>query len=118
MILLNQTASDIGRNIEELIKIIYDFAKEKNDKSLRLILLSPPYVDESVSGVKENYSGAEEKSKKLAGYYEQVASKYNCDFIDIAQIVKPSKIDGYHLDPEAHATIAEALARKIKGLTQ
>ena len=110
----NQSLENIGKNIEELVKIIYYFADVKNKKPLKLILLSPPYVDESVEGVKDNYSGAEEKSKKLATYYEQVAKKYNCEFIDIAKIVKPSKIDGSHLDPSAHKAIADALGEKIK----
>lgn len=110
----NQTAEDIGNNIEVLVNMVFKYSKEKNNKSLRLILLSPPYVDESVAGVKENYSGAEEKSKQLAKHYQNVAVKYSCEFIDTAQFVHPSKIDGYHLDPQAHAALADILAQKIK----
>lgn len=113
---LNQTAEEIGRNIEELIKVITSFTAEKNSKPLQLILLSPPYVDESVTGVKDNYLGAEKKSKKLAYFYEKVAKAYNCEFLDIARFIKPSKIDGYHLEPESHQIIADILSKKVLGM--
>lgn len=70
-------------------------------------MVAPPLVDETVEGVKEKYLGAEEKSKQLATLYEQIATKYNCKFVDISKTVSPSKKDGYHLEPEEHKKVAD-----------
>lgn len=102
----NQTPEDIGRNIEELIKIIQGYTK-------KIILLSPPLVDETVAGVTDNYRGAEEKSELLAPVYQKVAEKNNLEFIDLSKITIPGKLDGYHLDPQSHKNIAEAVLKKI-----
>lgn len=109
-----QTPENISSNIEELIKIIEQVAVNAVGKSPKIILISPSYVDESVPGVQDNYKGAEEKSKKLGYFYQIVANKYGCEFVDIAKYVTPNKIDGYHLSAESHAKIAEIVAEKFK----
>lgn len=112
----NQTPENIALNIEELIKIIQQVGVNKNGKPPKIILISPPLVDESVPGVQDNYKGAEEKSKKLGDFYAQVAKRDDCDFVDIAKYVTPYKIDGYHLSEESHSKIAEILAQKIQNI--
>lgn len=112
----NQTPESIALNIEGLIKIIQKQAENNNEESPKIILISPPLVDESVPGVQDNYRGAEEKSKKLGYFYQKVAQKYSCEFVDIAKYVTPHKIDGYHLSAESHAKIAEILTQKLKGI--
>jgi len=108
-----KTPSQITQDIEELLSLIKnpEFNYNKNPD---VILLSPPIVDESVNGVQEKYLGSEEKSKNLAQYYQKVAEKYNCEFVDTAKYVTSSKIDGYHWEPEAHQKLAEVLAERIK----
>ncbi len=108
-----RTPEQVAQGIDMLLSIIHNFSFNY-DKELIVVLLSPPFVDESIAGVQEKYRNAEEKSKQLAELYKKIAEKYHCAFINIAQYVKPSKTDGYHLDPEAHKKIAEVLADKIK----
>jgi hypothetical protein len=62
----------------------------------------------------EKYKGAGEKSKKLGVVFQKVAEKCDCKFIDIAKYVKPSAVDGYHLDQVSHQKVAETLFTKIK----
>ncbi len=112
----HQSPQDIANNIGGLVQMIQEFGWNSDGNSPKVILISPPYVDESVPGSQENYKGAEEKSKQLTKYYQQVAEKYNSDFIDIAQYIKPSKSDGYHLDPDAHRKMSEVVEAKILSL--
>lgn len=59
-------------------------------------------------------SAALEKSRLLAGFYKQTAGRLGCDFIDLAEFAEVSPLDGIHLPPEGHLSIAEAFAEKIK----
>lgn len=110
----HQSPQDIAQNVDLLVKRIKEFAWNKDRQTPQIILLSPPLVDETVTGTQEKYKGAEEKSKQLGKYYQEVARRQNCAFIDIAQHIQPSKYDGYHLDPEAQSIISEVVERKIK----
>jgi len=105
----NQTPKDISQNVEGLVKIIKERGIDRNNKPPKIILLSPPIVDETVPSTKENFKGAGEKSKQLASLYQEVAKNYGCEFIDISKIVQPSKGDGLHLEPEGHSKIARVL---------
>ena len=109
-----QSPEEISRNIEDLVKMILEIGSNNSNKSPKIILLSPPLVDESVPNSQINYKGAEEKSKQLASFYQEIAHKYDCEFIDIAKIIQPSKIDGLHLEPEAHKVIADTLFATLK----
>lgn len=113
----HQSPQDIVSNIEVLVHMIKEFAWSKERKSPRIILVSPPFVDESVPGTQKDYKGAEEKSKQLGSLYQKVAEQNGCEVIDSAKIVAPSKSDGYHLDPEAHAKISDVLESKIQEMT-
>jgi lysophospholipase L1-like esterase len=111
----NRTPQQITEGIEKLVSIIFDIDSNYNHKP-KIILMSPPIVDESVNGVKDKYSGAEEKSKQLGELYKSVAEKNNLEFIDLAKYVIPSKTDGYHLEPDVHKKIAELIVEKIRKL--
>jgi lysophospholipase L1-like esterase len=115
----NLSALDISKNIEILVKIIQKQAIDQKGKQSKIVLLSPTHVNENIFNfalLMQGFRGAGEKSKQLALYYEKVAKKYKCEFIDIAQYVEPSKVDGCHLEKVAHAKIAELLGERILNL--
>lgn len=112
----NLSAEQIAQNIEKLVKMTQSSESGRNGKAPKIILLSPPLVKENAKNPVDGMKGSEAKSKQLAKYYEEVAKKNGCEFIDIAQYVESSNIDGAHLEKEAHAKIAEVLTNKIKEL--
>lgn len=112
----DRTPSEVAAAVKNLIQIIKTVAIDKNGSAPQIILMSPPLVDESVPGVTLRYRGAEAKSKQLSSLYQQVALETDCSFIDISQIAAPSKVDGYHLDPEAHQSIAKKVSEIILDL--
>ena len=109
----NRTPEQIVQGVEELIKIINN-PEYHYDVQPKILLISPPVVDESVSGVQEKYLGAEVKSRQLGDLYQVMAEKYSCNFIDSAKTVTSSKVDGYHLDQESHQKFAAVISNTIK----
>jgi len=110
-----RTPEQIALGIDKLLVIIND-SKHIDNQHPKVLLLSPPLIDESVGDAGEKFPKAAIKSKQLGRLYKVVATKYRAAFVDIAQHVSPSRIDGYHLDPDAHKKIAKILVEKIRGM--
>ncbi len=108
----NRSPEQIVGGVEELINDIDEIEYDEG-KAPKILLMSPPLIDESVEGVAEKYLGAEAKSKQLGKLYENLAKKYSLAFIDLAEQVSPSKKDGYHLDEQSHKIVSELVARTI-----
>ena len=78
-----------------------------------MLLVSPALIKE-VGPFKDTFIGAAEKSASLAGQYESVAAERGVHFLDAAQFVEPSDLDGIHFEPEGHASLGRAIAAKVK----
>lgn len=113
----NRTPEHIAEGVENLLMAVKVFVEEEETKMPKILVISPPLVDEEIEGVKEKYLGAGEKSKQLASLYEAIAKKYDCEFVDIAKVVSPSKKDGYHLEPEDHKKISDYFHSLILEIT-
>jgi lysophospholipase L1-like esterase len=105
----NREPLRIAEGIEKLLHAVKQFAEEEETQMPKIILVSPPIIDETVESVKEKYMGGGEKSKQLASLYKQIALKNGCKYIDVSKVVFPSKKDGYHLEQEQHKIIADLL---------
>src|SRR5690348_12469584 len=79
----------------------------------KILLLSPPLIDEARTPKEWNYTGGEAKSKLFATEYARVAKEIQAEFLDLSTIVKPSPIDGAHLEKDSNEAIAHALYQKI-----
>ena len=111
------SAKEIAAGAEKLVEDIVEFTSEKQGFVPQIILVSPPEIGE---GIKTSpfygsfYEGAIDRSKEFPKYYREVAEKHGCIFLNAAEYIKPSEVDSLHLDPEAHAKLAEVLAKCIK----
>ena len=56
------------------------------------------------------------KAKDFPKYFREAADLYGCHFFDAAAVAQPSAVDGIHMEPEAHAALAEALAVQIHSI--
>lgn len=111
----NKSAEEIGKILEEyFVKTILNRKSQINSNYPKLLLVTPPIVDEykeyNISNNK--YLGATEKSKKLNSIYENIAKQYNCYFLSNEEF--ETGIDGVHLTEESHRKLAELLNEKIK----
>ena len=107
---------EISNGAGTLIEVIQTFTKEKQGFVPRIILVSPPEIGEDIihSGFYGRFlEDAVERSRQFPRYYQGIAEKYGCDFLDAAEYVQPSEIDSLHLSPEAHEALAAALYKKV-----
>jgi hypothetical protein len=59
------------------------------------------------------FAGGHEKSLGLSRHFRAMAKREGVHFLDAGSIIKSSKVDGFHLEPAAHATLGRALAKEI-----
>ena len=86
----------------------------------QILLVSPILIgDVSVNpvfGPLFGFERAQEYSRRLAPYYEDIAQRWGCAFLDAAKAASPSPIDGLHMDPSEHEKLARACAAQIREL--
>ncbi|EKE25049.1 MAG: hypothetical protein ACD_5C00315G0004 [uncultured bacterium] len=100
---------DVVNGNEELIKIIREYGWNKDSKIPQLVLVCVPSILESEYTIDKGMGGAKEKIEKLPLEIKKLAEKYNAEFVNLQEIVKPSEIDGCHLEAAEHKKIADAL---------
>jgi lysophospholipase L1-like esterase len=59
------------------------------------------------------FSGAQEKSHKLALSFEVMADSLELHFFDAGTVCACSPADGFHIDAVAHHQLGEALAQEV-----
>ena len=106
----NKTAAEIGEMLEQyFVKVILGRKSQISNKYPKLLIVTPPVVNEDVEYCKANnkYVGASKKSEELNAIYESIAEKYECYFLDNNDL--KTGIDGVHLTRESHKKLAERL---------
>lgn len=85
------------------------------DQKPQILLICPPRlgpIAETVMG--PTFAGSEEKSAKMAPFFEKVAKKNGVHYLNADEIVKSSVLDGLHLDADQHEKLGKAIAAKVK----
>ncbi len=110
--IFNASAKDIAEGNRQIIKVIKEFSKEKQNYIPEIILISPPKIGENIKTSSFSTSfdmDAVEKSRDFSDYYTRVAMEEGVHFLDADKVIESSKVDSLHLDPEAHKKLADAL---------
>ena len=110
----NKTAEEIGKMVEQyFVKVILARKSQISNKYPKLLIVTPPVVNEDVEYCKANnkYVGATKKSKELNDIYKSISEKYNCYFLDNDGLETGE--DGVHLTKESHKKLAEELKEEI-----
>jgi len=103
---MHMTAEQVGESMEKLLKIITTRPSQFRDTTPKVLLLSPPTINEETEYCRtgNKYLGATEKSKELVGVYGRLATKLSVDFVALDQIT--AGVDGIHIDADEHAKVA------------
>jgi lysophospholipase L1-like esterase len=107
------SARDVGKGIRVLIDTILQSGSGP-DEGLPEILLVCPAPFEKLTEKAETFEGAEEKSRRLAGHYTQVAEEYQIHFLDAGEVIQSSPIDGFHLEVSEHHKLGLAIAECVR----
>ena len=102
---------------------LLDFARQPTDdpegRAPKVLLMSPPALgDFSESPLEPMFSGdaSRAESEKLKDEYKRIAADYGAAFFDTGSVVKVSKVDAVHLDPDMQQPLAEAIAGEVRTL--
>lgn len=112
----NASLEDIAAGLKEIVKRAESVMELKQGYVPKILIVSPPEIIPEILDGPFNDSFDEvsiEKSKHLAYHYKQVADRFGCEFLDSKLYIKPSVVDGLHLDPAGHKGLAEIVSKTI-----
>jgi len=108
-----KTAWDIAEGVGVLVTLVKTSGAGHNEGVPEILVISPPPMLRELPLHAELFRGGYEKSLELAGYYKALAERLGVRFFDAGSVMTSSKIDGFHLDPEAHAALGKAVATEV-----
>jgi lysophospholipase L1-like esterase len=78
-----------------------------------VLLICPPPLGR-LERFADEFEGAQQKSRRLAGQFQAVAEMRSCRFLDAGAHISSSDTDGIHLDRQAHATLGHVVATAVR----
>jgi lysophospholipase L1-like esterase len=110
---LDVSATETAQGIERLVEIIEAHSAKATRDAPQILIVSPPGIHAGSLTSGPLFRGALEKSREFPRLFAEVADKRGCHFLDAAQFVKPSPVDGVHLDEQGHLRLARVIARTL-----
>lgn len=115
---LGASAACIGIGMERLVMKAKSIPAWRDDKP-NILIICPPHIGE---GMYDNEcgltmgAGCPKKSRELAPFYEAVAQRQGCAFLDAEGIAEFNHVDWMHLTRKGHADLAAHLSSLIPTL--
>lgn len=115
----NRSVEDVCQGMRALIDMIktshYGPDMQAAPKILLLSQIIPHPIAETFKDDKGDFifDNLILKAEALTTAYENLAKATGCYFLDVSKEIKPSPIDGVHLDEQAHQRCAELLEKYI-----
>jgi lysophospholipase L1-like esterase len=108
-----KTPWDIAEGVGVLVSIVKTSGAGRNEGVPEIIVVCPAPMLAELPMHAELFRGGYEKSLELAPFYKAMAERLGVRFFDAGSVMTSSKVDGFHLDPEAHAALGKAMAAEI-----
>jgi len=110
-------AAEIVLCIEQLVRCVRQSVVGAGGRAPELLLVAPPLVKQR-GCLAEIYDGAEAKSAALAAGLAGLAQRHALPFINAAELVTVSEVDGVHFDAAEHGKLGLAIAETVRSLPQ
>jgi len=92
--------------------VLHSRAGRDGSPPLSLLVCPPPIGDEPAFD--GTFGMAREKSKQLAAFFQrETEMREGCCFLNAADYIETSSVDGVHLDEEGHSMLGMALAKRV-----
>jgi lysophospholipase L1-like esterase len=106
-------AAEVAEKMDNLI------GSASEGLSAEILLIAPPHILDAMdtgpfAGVMG--SGCVQKSRELARFYEAVARRRGCAFLDAQGLADLNATDGMHLTRKGHRALARHLAELVPAL--
>lgn len=108
-------AFDIAGGVEVLVNVILGSDTGPGGQAPALLVLAPPPLAK-LSEFAEEFEGGTAKSLKLGERYRRVADTHGCAFLDTAEVISTSDIDGVHLEAAEHTRLGQAVAGAVRAI--
>lgn len=109
------SAADIAASLERLILTLRVLCAAPGRTQPKVLLIAPPPIQE-VDWIGEKFVGGAAKSQALGHWVRRSALRLDVAFLDAADHVAVSPVDGLHYEAEAHATLGRAIAEAVRTL--
>ncbi len=104
------SVEDIAKGMERLMQSMFSSEVEPTPE---LLLLSPiPFGP----NLPPRFEGAEKLQKDLGKYYEKLAKKYECAYLETGKFVSASPEDPLHLNADGHRRLGTAISAVVNTL--
>ena len=111
----SKTPPQIVGGYDKYLETVAWWCKHLDFAEPKIMIVAPPVVNEkeSYKSFKDIFKNSQKKSRQLSELLGSYAKKRHLLFFDSSKIVKPSPVDGIHLDETANKLLGENLVRKI-----
>jgi lysophospholipase L1-like esterase len=96
-----------------LVDIVQGCRAEPMEVPPQVLLVAPPRIVCPCGAMEEKFRGAAEKSAQFSRCYRRVADERGCFFLDAAELIAPSAVDGVHLDESQHRQFGAGIHRPV-----
>lgn len=108
---------EVAQGVGVLVDLVKMAGAGRNGGTPEIVVMCPPVILEKLPLHPDLFAGAPAKSREIAARFRAVASERGVRFFDTASVAVSSKVDGFHLDPEAHVAIGRAIATEVGKIT-
>ncbi|MSV35730.1 MAG: GDSL family lipase [Bryobacterales bacterium] len=102
-----------GQGIAALVREIRIAPIEPGMPVPPVLIVCPPRMSTPRGLIAAKFKGAETRCAGMADAYKEVAATLGCEYLDANTVIRASKVDGIHLDPDQHVTLGTALAAVV-----
>jgi lysophospholipase L1-like esterase len=111
------SAYDVANGAGVLVDVVQRSEAGPGGEPPQVLLLAPPPLGK-LTEFAEMFEGAHVKSQRFSRHYARVAREYGCAFLDTAEVIVSSDVDGVHLDVSEHRKLGRAVAVIVKRLLE
>jgi lysophospholipase L1-like esterase len=111
------SAFDIALSIGVLVNTIQQSGFGPDGKNPKVLLMCPPPLGK-MSYLSELFTEGVKNSLELAKHYKKIAKLYGCDFLDVAEIIRPGDIDGIHYEEKEVEKLGLALVKVVRQILE
>ncbi|MBQ9058380.1 MAG: SGNH/GDSL hydrolase family protein [Atopobiaceae bacterium] len=112
------SASDIAGEMQRFLQKVIMFRQFNSPCDFEILLIAPPLITNDIKGkwLEESFdvNHAPAVSKGLARYYRGLAQSLGCRFINAAEYVQVSPVDGCHLDADGQRELGRVIAAYVE----
>ena len=109
------SAFDVSVAMENLVKTILKSDAGIEYQAPQVLIVTPvPIHSVNNPDLDQMLAGAEEKSKMLAPYYEEIAKRNQIHYLNPEGMIEVNDVDGIHYTEKGHRQMAEMMVEKIR----